>query len=310
MHRKIPLAQLIHGHLYPNVTPNDPNVPSSFSVHLSKHLVPEVRIETARFYGSLDTIEARYPGLNYTLPAHRKRLGRFPHHARLFRAFDELGLTDSEILSFCRWEGTLWARERYERDEGVKVRDTTGEEITSWMDPHGRNGVKATKWPPSRKLNNPTCNGIKVKTDIDVEIQRDLEMPDRGAGQVSEAMGSEEDSDTLVSEHQIHQRMLAAASARVGNPDAPLDPEWEQFLKEAAERGQLPGVAAFGSSARTGGADSTAAAAAAAAHGALALAAVTAPTEPEIRALQMAQQQQSVLPPVSSPQAPRGAPSA
>ena len=50
------------------------------------------------------------------------RLGRFPHHRKLFRAFDDLGLTYGEIQDFCCWEGTKWARERYEKDEGISVR--------------------------------------------------------------------------------------------------------------------------------------------------------------------------------------------
>lgn len=50
------------------------------------------------------------------------RLGRFPHHRKLFKAFDDLGLTYGEIQDFCCWEGTKWARERYEKDEGITVR--------------------------------------------------------------------------------------------------------------------------------------------------------------------------------------------
>ena len=131
MHRKLPLSQLIYNYLYPNPHPSDP---PSFSAHLAKYLVGEVRIETATFYGSLDTVEARYPGLSYSHGPHRRRLGRFPHHARLFEAFDALELTGSEIAGFCRWEGTLWARQRFEKDEGITVKDTTGEEIRSFTD--------------------------------------------------------------------------------------------------------------------------------------------------------------------------------
>ena len=156
MHRKNPISVLVYNALFPNPSPSDP---PSFSAHLSKNLVGEVRIETATFYGSLDTIEARYPGLNYAHAPHRKRLGRFPHHKKLFDAFDRLGLTDSEIQGFCRWEGTLWARERYERDEGVKVRDTTGMEIGEWVDRRTTRGTSATR------------KGINVKTDIEVEIE-------------------------------------------------------------------------------------------------------------------------------------------
>lgn len=110
---------------------------------MAKHLIPEIRIETARFYGSLDSIEARYPGLNYTFQPHIDRLSRFANHARLFKAFKQLGLTGSEILDLVRWEGTLWARERFERDEDLKVVDTTGDGIKPWVPHSQRPPVKA-----------------------------------------------------------------------------------------------------------------------------------------------------------------------
>jgi hypothetical protein len=129
MRRQYHTPNLVHSYLFPSPTPSDP---PDFQQHLIRNLITEVRIETHRFYGGLETIEAKYPGLNYAHPPHRKRLARFPHHARLFEAFDALGLTPYEIGELCKWEGTLWARQRYERDEGVKVEDTTGSEIKPW----------------------------------------------------------------------------------------------------------------------------------------------------------------------------------
>ncbi|KAF2112200.1 hypothetical protein BDV96DRAFT_459980, partial [Lophiotrema nucula] len=231
MHRKTPISTLVYNTLYPAPAPTDP---PSFSAHLSKNLVGEVRIETATFYGSLDTIEARYPGLNYAYAPHRKRLGRFPHHRRLFEAFDRLGVTESEILGFCRWEGTLWARERYERDEGVKVRDTTGMEISEWID--------------RRKHRLSGTKGINVKTDIEVEIE---EVPtaqpvqsDAGAPVDTEMQIDEEgeESDEEVDESvgfELNQRLMHAAAMREQGVNMAMDPEWEQYLKEAQERGEL-----------------------------------------------------------------------
>ncbi|KAF2017905.1 hypothetical protein BU24DRAFT_161928 [Aaosphaeria arxii CBS 175.79] len=236
MHRKNPISLLVYNNLFPNPTSSDP---PSFSAHLSKNLVGEVRIETATFYGSLDTIEARYPGLNYAHAPHRKRLGRFPHHKKLFEAFDQLGLTDSEIQGFCRWEGTLWARERYERDEGVKVRDTTGMEITEWVD--------------RRKHKTSRNNGINVKTDIEVEIEEvvasgeevigsrstaplDTEMHDEDDEEGEEDEGDEIDESVGFA---LNQRLLHAAAMRDQGVNVAMDPEWEQFLKEAQERGEL-----------------------------------------------------------------------
>lgn len=232
MHRKNPISVLVYTALFPNPSPNDP---PSFSAHLSKNLVGEVRIETATFYGSLDTIEARYPGLNYAHAPHRKRLGRFPHHKKLFDAFDRLGLTDSEIQGFCRWEGTLWARERYERDEGVKVRDTTGMEIGEWIDRR-------------RTMSSRRRNGINVKTDIEVEIE---EVPSSTVvtdpvrpvdTEMQDSSEDEEDGDEQVLDESVgfalNQRLMQAAALREQGQDAPMDPEWEQYLKDAQERGE------------------------------------------------------------------------
>ncbi|KNG51863.1 nuclear factor erythroid 2-related factor 2 [Stemphylium lycopersici] len=291
MHRKNPISVLVYNTLFPTPSPTDP---PSFSAHLSKNLVGEVRIETANFYGSLDTIEARYPGLNYAFQPHRKRLGRFPHHKRLFEAFDRLGLTEAEIQGFCRWEGTLWARERYERDEGVRVVDTTGVEIGAWVD---------TRWRYSHHAGTGGA-GINVKTDIEVEIEQlqhqqrrrssrrqsqtnnnassrarnnnnnnntqqgDTEMPDssssdnnnnnsgNNAESSNEDEDDEEESDDDDEDAQLsssvgfslNARLLHAAALRESSAangtaavamNIPMDPEWEQYLKEASERGEL-----------------------------------------------------------------------
>jgi hypothetical protein len=235
MHRKTPISDLVYRALYPSPTPTDP---PSFSAHLSKNLVGEVRIETANFYGSLDTIEARYPGLNYAHAPHRKRLGRFPHHRKLFDAFNRLGLTESEIQGFCRWEGTLWARERYERDEGVRVIDTTGMEIGPWVD--------------NRGTTRHAAKGINVKTDIEVEIeqmphmtqphQRHADTEMRDEDNHDQQQSSEDDSEDELEESvgfELNQRLLHAAALRDQGANVPMDPEWEQYLKEAQERGEL-----------------------------------------------------------------------
>ena len=95
MRRQTSVSALLYSHLYPQPTANDP---ISFSRHLAKHLIPEIRIETARFYGSLDSIEARYPGLNYTYPPHIARLSRFANHARLFKAFRHARVDLTHVL--------------------------------------------------------------------------------------------------------------------------------------------------------------------------------------------------------------------
>jgi hypothetical protein len=238
MHRKQTTAQVVYQHLYPTPSPTDPQ---NFAQHLSKNLVGEVRIETATFYGSLDTIEARYPGLNYSYGPHRRRLGRFPHHARLFKAFDDLGLTEHEIAQLCRWEGTLWARERYERDEGVKVRDTTGQDIGPWVD---------------RRKEQRKQKAINVKTDIEVEIApvRPNTQPQRQEEEQDEVMEDDDrrqdDEDDMDEEQddgedsddefasvapELHQRLVQAAALRDNGVNVSIDPEWEQYMKEQRE---------------------------------------------------------------------------
>ncbi|KAF2273487.1 uncharacterized protein EI97DRAFT_159494 [Westerdykella ornata] len=236
MRRQTPVSVLVYNYLFPNPTPHDP---ISFHAHLTKNLVGEVRIETNRFYGGLETVEARYPGLNYTYAPHRKRLSRFPHHKRLFEAFDALGLTESEILGLCRWEGTIWARERYERDEGVKVRDTTGEEIGPWVDRRAERRRARQLQEEGRRR-----GAINVKTDIEVEIEEveEGQAADDADAQMEEDEDEEdaEEEDTESIGFALNQRLLHAAFLRdQGHTNVPMDPEWEQYLKEAQERGDL-----------------------------------------------------------------------
>ncbi|KAI7208888.1 hypothetical protein KC333_g8964 [Hortaea werneckii] len=164
MRRQTPIAHLLYNYLFPRPTPNDP---PSFAAHLARNLVPEVRIEVSTFYGDLNSVEARYPGLNYCYPPHRMRLGRFKHHRRLFDAFDNLGLTYNEIQDFCCWEGTKWARERYEKDEGIYVLDTTGDDIGPFID---RRDVVSLPDEQRRKM-------ITRQTQISVIVEEAMDGP-------------------------------------------------------------------------------------------------------------------------------------
>ncbi|KAK5121092.1 hypothetical protein LTR85_005576 [Meristemomyces frigidus] len=248
MRRQTPIAHLLYAYLYPTATPNDP---PSFAAHLARNLVPEVRIEVATFYGDLNSAEARYPGLNYCYGPHRMRLGRFKHHKRLFDAFDNLGLTYNEIQEFCCWEGTKWARERYEKDEGIKVQDTTGNDIKPYIDRR-----------ELRKADERRRHSITRQTEISVIVEEadgalsshpveeeDEDMSDAD----SEAEEEGEDAETLqetpteaaaleqhIAElnvrraHAINQRIIAA-----WEQGQTLPPEIEQYLKEESERGNV-----------------------------------------------------------------------
>ncbi len=239
MLRKQPISTLLYDHLFPNPRPEDP---TSFSAHLAKNLVPEVRIETATFYGSLDTVEARYPGLNYSHPPHRKRLGRFQHHARLFRAFDALDLTESEIAGFCRWEGTLWARQRYEKDEGVVVEDTTGKTIPHWVDPRRSRKHQSHKNRTHHQQPRLSQHQPQPQPQLDAFTGVEVRIALSRAAALADPEIKDGDDDVDVRRSvgfELNQRLFAAAAAREQGAGVPMDSEYEQWLKDIAERGAL-----------------------------------------------------------------------
>ena len=113
---------IVFRHHFPNPKSNEAQ---NFYTHVQRNLVPEVRVEVQTFYGALDSLEAQYPGLDYSYGPHRKRLDRFPWHKKLFEVFNELQLTRDEILSICQWEGTKSAKDKYEAETGRVIKDTT-----------------------------------------------------------------------------------------------------------------------------------------------------------------------------------------
>lgn len=123
------IDQLVYEHLFPKPGPQQPQ---NFQTFLQRHLILEVRQEVHSFYGHLDTSEAKYPGLNYNNRTHRIRLSRWQWHRRLFRTFDALRLTPNEISGLTKWEGTKWAKERYEREQNCVIRDTAMDGLPVW----------------------------------------------------------------------------------------------------------------------------------------------------------------------------------
>lgn len=252
MKRNVPIAHLLYNHLFPNPEAT-PNCPPSFSAHLARNLVPEVRIEVATFYGDLNSAEARYPGLNYCYPPHRMRLGRFKHHRRLFDAFDALGLTYNEIQDFCCWEGTKWARERYEKDEGVKVLDTTGDEIGPYVDRRERDAEEelrrhsiTRKTDISVIVEEATSNSVRQPAiseddeemndaesdgEADAETETEQESPSEAAARQQHIAELEQRRDHSITQ-RINQQILHA-----WEHGQSLPPEIEQYLKEQSERG-------------------------------------------------------------------------
>jgi hypothetical protein len=220
-----PIDHLVYECMFPKPKPGDPQ---NFHDFLRRQLVPEVRSETACFYGGLDSLEAQYPGLDYSYPPHRMRLGRYTWHRRLFRAFDTLRLTPSEIAGLTKWEGTRWARERYEKEHSIKIRDTTGDCIHDWVDPELRR--------PNR--NTPMSQMVKEEKMEPVEGEGDMEDLDDDGDE------SEMEIDSVGVE--LNERLRARAALReAGNAATVMDEEWEQWLKEAAESGGIPSLADY-----------------------------------------------------------------
>ncbi|KAI1091623.1 hypothetical protein F5B19DRAFT_255086 [Rostrohypoxylon terebratum] len=211
-----PVDQIVFECMFPKPRASDPQ---NFHTLLHRHLIPEVRQEVHSFYGHLDTQEAKYPGLDYTHRIHRIRLSRWQWHRRLFRAFDALRLTNSEIANLTKWEGTKWAKERYERDSNVVIHDTAFDEIAEWVEPEDR--------PQTARATQRE------------NLEDDSATPDE------EMEGEEEDSDgELTSVGVALNRQLVrgerATLHESDNTAMPLDEEWELWLKNAIESGELP----------------------------------------------------------------------
>lgn len=232
--KKPRIEELVMSRLFPQRKDIDP---SDWQTHIRRSLVQEVRTETVCFYGPFDCLEAQYPGLDYAKPAHRLRLSRFPSHQRLFRVFDELRLTDYEIQRLCKWEGTRWARETYEANNRVKIKDTT------W------NGIHDSRNKRTTVTAAPIWTGETIETEPgeisenDVEPEgEDEEMRDSDEGDEFPEEESEDELQRSIG-LDLNQRLLVATEARARGEEATIDADWEQWLKEAAERGDVPNLA-------------------------------------------------------------------
>ncbi|KAK1764842.1 hypothetical protein QBC33DRAFT_580104 [Phialemonium atrogriseum] len=208
-----PVEQLVFEYMFPK--PRQPDL-QNFHALLQRNLIPEVRLEVQSFYGHLDTAEAKYPGLDYCRPIHRIRLSRWPWHRRLFRAFDALRLTPNEIAGLTKWEGTKWAKERYEREQNIVIVEMSDDEISDWVEPEDRS---------DRLVQRSGTRGIE--------------------GQDEPADGNEGDESDEELESvgvDLNERLRERVALRnvSGDTSMPLDEEWEQWLKQAIETGELP----------------------------------------------------------------------
>ena len=188
----------------------------TFHAFLEYHVIPEVRMEVHSFYGHLDDHEARYPGLDYTNATHRMRLSRWPWHRKLFRAFDYLRLTDAEIASITKWEGTKWAKERFEQEQGHKVKDTASDGMRHWA--AGEERAWALD-PAGNLMRRPMDNGA------DGEDIKDEHVPLLSVGEVIN-----ENLRTAVQRREVGED--------VANEVIPMDELWDQWYKGMMELGE------------------------------------------------------------------------
>lgn len=229
--RKPLVEELIMSRLF--VTKKDTD-PDDWHTHVRRNIVQEVRAETLRFYGPTDCLEAQYPGLDYNRRDHRLRLNHFPYHRRLFRVFDQLRLVDSEIQNLCKWEGTRCAREQYQKKNRTIIIDTT------W------DGVVDLKGSLTAATQASLRGGhVEVESGELSDIVILGEEDEEGAGSVEEEQVPNDDSEDELQRSvgvELNQRLLAATEARARGEDVIIDADWEQWLKEAAERGIHAGI--------------------------------------------------------------------
>ena len=222
-----PIDQLVYTQMFPKPKSTDPQ---NFQGLLQRQLVPEVRHETQAFYGHLSSQEAKYPGLDYSHQPHRNRLSRYPWHRRLFRAFDALSLTASEIAGLTKWEGTRWAKERFEREQGIVIRDTTADGIEDWVEPELR--VTVAQRPQGDDAEDRRMEDNENEGQGEDEAAEDEDMEDE-----------DEDSDVEIRSVgiELNERLRAAVARRdAGHAATVMDEEWEQWLKDAVEAGGIP----------------------------------------------------------------------
>ncbi|KAI0109179.1 hypothetical protein GGR51DRAFT_108659 [Nemania sp. FL0031] len=242
-----PVEQLVYESMFPKPRSTDVQ---NFQSLLHRHLILEVRQEVHSFYGHLDTQEAKYPGLDYCHPIHRIRLGRWPWHRRLFRAFDTLRLTDAEIAALTKWEGTKWAKDRFERDSGITIRDTAADDIPAWVEPEER--LPANGATPRASIQELLQQQPQVEDEEDEEEEVEEEEEEEDEEEEDEDdeneardenMEAEEDSDVELESigFALNEHLRArAARHEAGEPSEHYEEEWEQWLKNAIDSGEFP----------------------------------------------------------------------
>jgi hypothetical protein len=129
-----------------------------------------------------------------------------------------------------KWEGTRWAKERFERDQGIHIRDTTADGMPNYADPSDPYSAQALR-ARTEALEDPMADGEEARHDEEAEVEADL---------YEESDGELESVGVALNE-RLRQRV--AMRNMSGDNSMPLDEEWENWLKHAIESGELPHVA-------------------------------------------------------------------
>ena len=235
------IERMVHRYLFPHPKSSDP---SDFHEFVRKAIVPEVRNETARFYGSVNCLESQYPGLDYASRGHRLRLSQFKWHRRLFTAFDALRLTRKEIYDLCHWEGTKWAKDKYESDHNIVIRNTTWDGVVD---------AAPRKYPTiSRGVYMETQAGHLVPAAK--SYKRNSTMAGMDAASSHTDDDSEQDSvDGFVDRNadtRHGQPIRSPTDTRYRGGHHGISSAWDDWMKDATERGTIPSVSELGSSRR------------------------------------------------------------
>ena len=195
--------------------------------YIHRYLLPEIQAETLRFYGETTSPEALHPGLDYANTGHRARLQAFPRHNQLFGVFDKLRLTDSEIQALCKWEGTILAKEHFERQHKMEIKDTTWDGIQQY----NKQTPSACLMPVRLSQRGGLAPSKKAY---------DLYSDDEAAMDDEEMGNSEEEGEESVEESEDELQRSYGVELNQQLIDGTMDADWEQWMKEAIERGDLP----------------------------------------------------------------------
>ena len=136
-------------------------------------------------------------------------------------------MAPSEIEALCRWEGTKYARQKYERDNDTIVRDTTWDEVEV---PEHREAVAVVMQLRGGSDDMRDRDTLKETKAARVNVEDETEK--FGEETLEESEDELEQSIGV----ELNRRLIAASEARARGEEVIMDEDWEQWLKEAAER--------------------------------------------------------------------------